>query len=504
MASSQENSNINAWQLDSGLWEQNSNTKGFEWKKNSSSRSISNLLTSSELQKWMGLPTHPQNPNLLYPPEFSFCPETGEKLKTTSITGQETWISPIGLTPLPERKAGVVRGLNQSEFPLEITHLLNRQEVDDAEFVLPLPPSGDYQFFSIQAGTLDNVLIALDPANGALFVYLPDQEEWHVLEHEQHFLLAGTELAGSSWRCESQQLEKQTRLYLPTDHGLALLTVDVTSLSFDVEYVGEGQCIAAPIFYLDAVWQPIRNSAGEIELLGYSYSNQTIQKMALSNSQGLQLTQLQAPISTNRYLAWLCRQGQLILERTVKGLELKFLAWSDTVQPVFNMGCPYLSADGAIYQLCSDTKQDHNLYIQINTPSFGSYPSETPRVCSGSFNFHLANKYKSAPWLSPEIVIESATNAEVVRVVVPLLESLSTGNVLGLRFELSGTQSVASLLESQERERAVLVLDDSNAQTALFSLTVPEPWRMRFFTHQHILWAYHPEMKNIVGWSLSV
>lgn len=504
MAANLEKTNINSWLLDSGVWEKNTNSQGFSIVKNNKQRQVSSLLTAAELQKIMGLPTHAKFPDALYPPEFGYCPETGQPLVASAASDNNTWVSPIGLNPLPDRKSGVVRGLNQSDFSFNVANLAGRKEIDDAQFTLSLPPSGDYQFFAIKANSAENLLIALDPASGALFAYLPEQKEWHVLEHEKHLLLSGTKIDLVAWRCESQNINNTTYLYIPTDHGLALLKIDVLSMNFDVEYFGDSQCLASPIYYLDSIWQPVVNQAGDIELLNYSLTSKTIEKMVLANGQNLKLTQIQAPISTTRFVVWLCQQGQIILERTVKGLELKFLAWPSHIQPVFNMGCAYLSADGSLYQLCIDAIKDNNLYVQINNNSFGSYPSETPRLCSGSYNFHLTNKYKSAPWLTPEVASESTTNAEVVRIVLPLLESNTSGNVLGLSFELSGDKSVASLLESHERERAVLVLDDSDSQTSIFSFTVPKPWRLRFFNYQNILWAYHPEMKNIVGWSQSV
>lgn len=504
MAANLEKTSINSWLLDSGVWEKNTYSLGFAFVKNNMQRQVSPLLNACDLKRIMGLPTHPQYPDALFPPEFSYCPDSGQQLEPIAYSDNSTWVSPIGLNPLPDRKSGVVRGLNQSDFSFNISNLAGRKEIDDAQFTLSLPPSGDYQFFAVKANSTENILISLDPASGALFAYLPDQKEWHVLEHEKHLLLSGTKIDLAAWRCESQNINNTTHLYIPTDHGLALLKIDVLSMSFDVEYFGDSQCLASPIYYLESIWQPVVNQAGEIELLSYSLTSQSIEKMRLANSQGLKLSQIQAPISTTRFVVWLCQQGQIILERTVKGLELRFLTWPSHIQPVFNMGCAYLSADGSLYQLCMDANKDNNLYIQINNNSFGSYPSETPRLCSGSYNFHLTNKYKSAPWLTPEIANESAISAEVVRIVLPLLESNASSNVLGLSFELSGDKSVASLLDSHERERAVLVLDDSDSQTSIFSFTVPKPWRLRFFNYQNILWAYHPEMKYIVGWSLSV
>ncbi len=492
------------WDLDSGKWQQEESGNGFKLIETKTGQKISSQLTNADLQSILNSPINPSKPSWLYPPEFGFCSETGEQLSVAETASFNSWVPPIGVNSLPNRKAGIVRGLNQTDFSLKIANLSTHKKLDTPEFKISLPPNGDYQIFSIKANSADNVLVALDPKSGALFAYLPDQKEWHILEHKNHSLLSSTQVDLAAWRCESQSVNDTTELFLPTEHGLALLKLDVLSMSFDVEYYGESQCIASPIFYLDSIRQPIINEAGEIELLSYSLNSKTTEKMVLPNSQNLKLTKIQAPISTNKIVVWLCQQGQLILERKVEGLELKFLAWQPHVHPIFTMGCAYLASDGALYQLCTDESQDKNLYVEINNDFFGSYPSETRRLCSGSYNFHGSNKYKTEPWLSQEIDTNSATQSEVVRVVMPLIESLSTGNVMGLRFELTGDRSVAALVESRERERCDLVLDSANSEIVLIGFVVSEPWRLKIFIHHSAIWIYHPARKDIVGWSLDI
>lgn len=492
------------WELESGKWQQESSGLGFKLVETNTGQKVFNHLTNGDLQVILNLPVNSSQPSGLYPPEFSFCPETRQELIRSKAMASNYWVPPFGVNPIPERKSGIFRGLNQTDYSLKIANLDTPKELDPPNNTIKLPPNGDYQFFSVRANSAENILLAIDPKSGSLFGYLPDQKEWHILVQKNDSVLSSTQIDLATWRCESQSVNNITELFLPTEHGLALLKVDVLSMTFKVEYYGESQCIASPIFYLNSIRQPIINEAGEIELLSYSLNSKTIEKMVLPNSQNLKLTQLQAPISTNNFVVWLCQQGQLILERKVEGLELKFLAWKPQVHPIFTMGCAYLASGGALYQLCTDESNDKNLYVEINNNDFGSQPSETLRMCSGSYNFQESNKYKTAPWISPEIATDSSTQSDVVRVVMPLMESLSTGNVLGLRFELTGDRSIFDLVESRERERTDLVMDTVDSQIVLFSFVVSEPWRLKMFIHNDVIWMYHPARNNIVGWSLDI
>jgi hypothetical protein len=74
--------------------------------------------------------------------------------------------------------------------------------------------------------------------------------------------------------------------------------------------------------------------------------------------------------------------------------------------------------------------------------------------------------------------------------------------VLGLR--LKTTAGLADVLRSTDRLRAVLVLDDAFSQTAFHTIMVAEPWRLRLFVHDGLLWAYHPLLSRIDGWTLQV
>ncbi|MNH42448.1 hypothetical protein D3C79_1041480 [compost metagenome] len=58
------------------------------------------------------------------------------------------------------------------------------------------------------------------------------------------------------------------------------------------------------------------------------------------------------------------------------------------------------------------------------------------------------------------------------------------------------------MLRSSERMRAALVLDEGTRQTPFFILNVAMPWRLRWFAHGGVLWAFHPQLSQIHGWEL--
>ena len=167
--------------------------------------------------------------------------------------------------------------------------------------------------------------------------------------------------------------------------------------------------------------------------------------------------------------------------------------WPDGLLPQFDFGCPYLSRDGDLWQLCFDSGADRYGYLKLGTVSEFAVAME-PRLCSGSFNYRFSTKLKSAPWQEPEQGDDGGSSKSVM----PLLEA--GDSVLGVRFDTR--VSLDTVLRSKERMYATLVQDDDAQILAFHTFSVDEPWRMRLFTHQGTLWAYHPSLGRIDGWKL--
>ncbi|APW47681.1 hypothetical protein RA876_16505 [Rhodoferax antarcticus] len=410
-----------------------------------------------------------------------------------------SWVPPFGAAPLAPRASRAVRGLRQAAMAIKLTRQDQRRADTDPDASLGLPPPGDYEYFSTPAGSRAAVLLALDPAKGLLYLLLPTSKRWELLEHDGGGLLAESRCARSDWRCELAVDGLRSLLFLPTESGLACLSPDAASLGFEVDYIGDAPAIGAPLQFGEQVWAPLRLADGGIRFVSASVSGEAGAQVDLpATSTGVSaLGALHAPLADGRTALWPCDNGQLLLRKQASGaLVASFQAWPAGVQPSFEFGSPYLSRDGSLWQLCFDTQHDSYIYLQLGVDKSERASALAPRLCSGSFNFRFATKFKSEPWLEPEHGDDGGSD----EVVLPLLESTSSVAVLGLKLET--TAGLADLLRSSERMRAVLVLDDASSQTAFHMLVVAEPWRLRVFIHAGLLWAYHPLLSRLDGWTL--
>ena len=500
--SSQE---IKLWELESGQWEQESSGKGFKLVKTNTGQKVSNHLTNADLQVILNLPKHPENEDWLYPPEFKYCTETGEELLRQDLSEEKAWIPPFGVLPINERKAGVVRGLNQSDFGFEIDFKKQESDSKIEEKVIRLPGSGNFQFFSIKAKTEKNILIAIDPAIGAIYAFLPHENTWEFLK-PKGVSLSETSIDLSVWRCEAIVVNNQTELYIPTNKGLAKLLIDFLCLKFEVEYLEEINqsisCIASPAYFLDSIWQLIKNPVGKIQVIQYSRNNEIFTtKNVLDNiniSNFSEITNIQAPIVTNNQIIWICDQGQIIVQHVVDTNELMYLKWPEHIKPEFKMGCPYLDT-GNTYQLCLNTTKRGFCYVLLNDPDFAENDCLNKiRTCSGSINYRTTNREKTKPWDQQGVPDESQDW------ILPLVEShLSPKNVLAIKLDLKD-KTLLTLLDKKNKQpiSANIILDGNNSNRDLTIINVDEPWQLKFFIYENYLWFYHYSGINIKGWSL--
>ncbi|TCP05353.1 hypothetical protein EV684_101225 [Rubrivivax gelatinosus] len=454
-------------------------------------------LSQADLACWLnaGLESGPQSG--LQPPEFRFCVDSGAPLRrpATAAPGAP-WVPPFGASPLAPRAARVVGGLRQSNSSIVLSRRNERRPEAEPDASQPLPPPGDYEFFSVAAGTRTPALLALDPSKGTLYAWLPASQRWEPLEHDGGGLLAVSRLARAAWRCELSQAGSSSLLFLPTEEGLACIQPDAVGLSFQAQYHGQDAAVGAPVQFGEQVWAPLRSKAGMLRFVSASLQGRPGAVVELPDGP-LETGALQAPLADGRLAIWPAAAGQLVLRKQASGaIQGSFLAWPQGLQPAFEFGSPFLSRDGSLWQLCFDTRADSYVYLQLGVEQPERETTTAPRLCTGSFNFRFASRFRSAPWLEPEHGDDSATNA----VVLPLLESSPSAAVLGVK--LATTEGLAHVLQSSERMRVELVLDDDTTQTAFYCLSVAEPWRLRFFVHEARLWAYHPLSNRLDGWNL--
>lgn len=507
------------WPLDSGTWEPNPKGEGFKLHHTANNLPRSEELPDKDL--WallqvslLGTVCAEDAPTEIFPPEFKYSPISGTRLKVQHKTQPQIgWLPPYGAAPLEKRASGTVRGLRQTTIPIKLSapepHNHDRitsvkpvrNANDDPDDTLELPPPGDYEYFTTPAGSCIPVLMALDPGKGLLFLLLPVSKRWVLLKS------IGGQLAESlcvreKWQCEVAIDGLISRIFLPTKSGLACLTPDAANLSFTVHYIGDTPAIGAPLQFGENVWAPLRLPNGGVRFVSADTCGKAAESVDLPSASlgGLELGALHPPLTDGRKVLWLCDAGQLLLRYQASGaLDGSFLPWPNGIKPSFEFGSPYLSRDGSLWQLCFDTQRHIFTYLKLGTTQHEiGRDVLSPRLCSGSFNFRFDIKNKKDPWLEPEHGDDGGTD----NVVLPLLESTVNDAVLGLKLET--TAALADLLCSDARMRAELVLDDKSSQTTFYNIIVAEPWRLRFFVYAGKLWAYHPNLNRLDGWTLQI
>ena len=466
-------------------------------QRSADGQNVSPLVSHADIGKLMlarRLPAAADAPVRQFPPEFSFDPVSGAALQVppdTSIT--PPWVPPYGAYPVSDVPPAGPAGLRQASVPLKLADQRVREEHAQADASLPMPPPGEYEFFSAQFGTSAPALLALDPRKAVLHAWLPASKRWLALDPDYGSLLAESDLAHGAWRAELVP-EFNSVLVLPTSHGLACIRPDVPSLTYVVEHVGGAPCIASPVWFQNRLWAPLRDDDGRIRFVNLDAQQKPGSDVLLDGM--VDLGTVSAPVAYNRMAVWPCANGQLRLQLQPDGnVAASFTPWPEGLVPHFEFGSPYVSRDGGLWQLCFERSRGTYVYVKLGAQAERA-DALAPRLCSGSFNYRFAAKLKTAPWEEPEHGDDGGKN----QAVMPLLESSVGNSVFGVKFATSA--GLSSVLRSNERLAAQLVQDDELRETVFHTFAVSEPWRLRLFVHEGMLWAYHPLLSRIDGWAL--
>lgn len=485
------------WPLPSGVWQVDAADGAWTLQRSADGQNVSPLLSNADIGKLMHarrLPGAAGEPLRQFPPEFAFDPATGAALQVppdTAVT--PPWVPPFGAHAVSDVPPPGAAGLRQASVPLKLADQRARDEHAPAEASLPMPPPGEYEFFSAQFGTCGAALLALDPRKAVLHAWLPASKRWLALDPDYGSLLAESDIAHGAWRAEVVP-DFNSVLVLPTSHGLACIRPDVPSLTYVVEHVGGAPCVAGPIWFQNRLWAPLRDDDGRIRFVNLDAAQKPGSDVLLDGV--ADLGAVSAPVAYNRMAVWPCANGQLRLQLQPDGnVAASFTPWPEGLVPHFEFGSPYLSRDGGLWQLCFERSRHTYVYVKL-----GSQPERAdalaPRLCSGSFNYRFAAKLKTAPWEEPEHGDDGGKN----QAVMPLLESAGGNSVFGVKFETSA--GLSSVLRSTDRLAAQLVQDDELRETVFHTFAVSEPWRVRLFVSEGKLWAYHPLLSRIDGWNL--
>ncbi|MYM89799.1 hypothetical protein GTP91_21785 [Rugamonas sp. FT82W] len=487
--------NTGEWQLDSGIWLTENIESGFKLVRTAAGHVASPKLKTEDMALFMQT-LKSANDTAQFPPEFQYSPANGTPL-VAPLAGDVTapWIPPFGARPIAEALNAEATGLRKSSVTFTLLNKADFNGESEEDAVLPVPPPGEYQFFSGAFGTRANALLAVDTGKGMLFGWLPASENWQALHSASGPLLSESSLPRDSWRGE-MATAFYSRLYLPTAAGLACVTPDLPALQYEVSYIGKGAAVGAPVVFNHTVWAPLQLSDGSLQIVGVDADGAACAPLAVSGAPR-HLEGVSLPVAYGRMAVWPCQNGQLHLQLQADGsVAAQFLPWPASIVPHFQFGSPYQSSTGALWQLCFDNQEGYYTYLELGKAVPERERADAPRFCSGSVNYRFAAKLKSQPWREPE----QGDDVAASEVVIPLLE-VGPGAVVGMR--LSSRQGLAALLETTDRTRLQLVWDDDNSETVFHTTVVARPWRLRLFTHGGRVWAYHPELQRICGWSLA-
>ena len=439
----------------------------------------------------MRMRTVPDGSGPAFPPEFHFSPIDGAPLQPACLA-DAVWVPPSGARTTNIPDANKATGLKQTTEAIDSALLQRRLADGEPGREMPLPPPGAYEFFCARFGTQASVLLAVDTAKGTLFAWLPASESWQALSGEDSLLSEST-LPHWAWRAELAD-QFNSCLFLPTDKGLALVMPDFASLTYRVAYVCEGAALAAPIAFRGKVWAPVADRHGMIQIVNVDDDGVAGDPLVLDNVQDLGV--VSAPVAYGRLAVWPCSKGQIRLQVGTDGnFSASFIPWAPDITPHFEFGTPYLSASGVLWQLCLSSTSDMFVYVQLGSAKPEQVEALTPRLCSGTVNYRFRNMQPGDPWLEPETGDDGAANT----VGYPLLE-LAGGGMLVLR--VANPSGLTELLNSGERMRAELVYEDNRSDSIIDVVSITRPWDLRLFFYQGALWAYHPAMKRMIGWTV--
>ncbi len=480
------------WELASGSWTVAANEGDVRLNRTVMGNAVAPALSSADIAAVMNM-RHAHGAPTLFPPDFSYSPFDGAALATPRAPCA-SWVAPSGASPIPDSGMPEAVGLKRTRLSVPVDRLRRHDADSQADIELPLPPPGEYEFFSGTFGTVDTVLLALDTGKGALFGWLPASQKWQPLRGVGARLLSESTLPVRAWRAE-MATAFNSRIYIPTEHGLAMIVPDFPALQCQIDYIGNAPVVGAPVAFDHRVWAPIQHEDGVVQFVFADADGVAGPPLRVDGRWAL--GDMGPPCAYGRIAVWPCTAGQLRLQKMMDGsVAATFLAWPAGVVPHFEFGCAHMSRSGSLWQLCFDSSVDSYVYVRLGVNEVEQVAALSPRICSGTINYRFATKLKTDPWVEPEHGDDGAAST----VVVPLLELGERSAVLGLRID--SKSALSTLLNSPERMRAQLVFDDENNDIVFHTIAVAKPWDLRLFLHNHHLWAYHPGMQRILGWDV--
>jgi hypothetical protein len=344
--------------------------------------------------------------------------------------------------------------------------------------------------------------LAIEFSKGLIYCWLPASAAWVELGHSGSEILHESALGDYSWGMAATDLLDSTSIFLATDLGLAIVSINLIALTYDVTVVGE-RCVGGPALWQGRVYVPMLEEAR----LG---KDRTVRVYCIDPSEpeaiqrlggpatDTDATEWTRPLIDRRQIIWMSSRGQLIVKQTgATASEVSFIPWNAGLTPRFDLGTPYLSSDGYLWQQCFEEDADGGrfVFVQLGKNDPEIRPTTSPRLSTGSASFKLETFLKANPWLDPEEDMDSHAD----EIIIPLLESPSRSTLLCAR--VPSTSSVDSLFASNEAHAVTFELRGER-DVQFWVARITRPWTTRTFVYAGHLHFYHPDMPCMPGWRL--
>ena len=431
-------------------------------------------------------------PVALYPGAFKFSPVTGKALPAPAVAHRDAWLPPFGGDSAIEDPP---QGLRLTAAPLALRSTLSIESLPDRQ--LAAPPAGHYQFLVVACQTCDARLLAVEYSRGRIHQWLPHSERWLELRCGAVHALVGSSLGEEAWGMAVQDPQGATRIFMPTDAGLAIVSINLIARTYESRTVGT-RCLGAPVLWQGRVHVPMLDDDGKLGVHVLDPAGTALRRV---DGPGLDAASAKwvRPLADRRQIVWMSSAGQLIVKPgTGDALEASLLPWPAGITPSFELGSPYLSRSGHLWQQCvqQDDEGHRFVFVQLGRAEPEIRPASSPRLSTGSACFQLDARLRIAPWFDADDGLDSEPSGEVI---IPLLESTSSSTVLCARVSSPG--SVESLFASSDACTTTFELHGER-DVQFWVASLPRPWATRPFVYAGHLYLHHPGQRRLPGWRI--
>lgn len=200
-------------------------------------------------------------PVALFPGTFGFSPITGKALPEASIGHLDAWLPPFD---------------GRTDVRVALRPTLDIESVPDRE--LAMPPAGNYQFLVSACHACESGLFAIDFSRGLIYQWLPHAARWLEVYPTGAEILVESALADDAWGMVVQEPQGSTRLFMPTEDGLAIVAINPVARTYETQLVGS-RCMGAPIMWQGRVHVPMLEENRKVGVYALDPDDGTLQRV---------------------------------------------------------------------------------------------------------------------------------------------------------------------------------------------------------------------------------